>query len=71
MSFYMQEPLHNKIQLEIQNDLNYLPAISDMLSNLDIAVGFLISVGGTPKMPLLDFMKQKLHMKVNMFIAKV
>ncbi len=67
----LQEALPVRVQQEIQNDLTYLPALSDMLNSLDIAIGFLISVGGEPTALLIEFLQKKLCMKTRMFIRKV
>jgi hypothetical protein len=67
----LQEALPVDVQQEIQNDLNHLPTLSDMLNSLDIAIGFLVSIGGEPATPLIDFLKEKLHMKTGVFISKV
>jgi hypothetical protein len=67
----MQEALPARVQQEIQNDLNYLPALSDMLNSLDIAIGFLVSIGGDPAAPLIGFLKEKLRMKTSVFVPKV
>lgn len=37
--------------------------VSDLLANLDITVGFLVSVGGDPNASLVQFMTETLKMK--------
>lgn len=37
--------------------------VSDLLANLDITVGFLVSVGGDPNASLVQFMTETLKLK--------
>jgi len=39
--------------------------VSDLLANLDITVGFLVSVGGDPNVGLVQFMTDTLKMKTD------
>jgi len=39
--------------------------VSDLLANLDITVGFLVSVGGDPNASLVQFMTDTLRMKTH------
>lgn len=59
-----------EVQQEIQNDLNHLPTLSDMLNSLDIAIGFLVLIGGDPATPLIGFLKDKLRMNTDVFVPK-
>jgi len=50
--------------MEIEKELTQkLPEVNDLLANLDIAVGFLVSVGGAPDMLIVKFMVDTLKMK--------
>ncbi len=47
---------------QIRNEQRDLIEVNDSLSSLDIAIGFLVSVGGEPNRPLLDFVTGTLKM---------
>ena len=40
-----------------------LPDVSDAIATLDIAIGFLISVGGKPDTAIDEFLSTQLHME--------
>ncbi|KAK2149470.1 hypothetical protein NP493_2985g00001, partial [Ridgeia piscesae] len=59
-----QETLGRAEQSRIQKELHHLPDVTNSLTNLDIAIGFLVSVGGQPDALLTDFMSKTLGMRV-------
>ena len=60
-----QEPLSAAEQNAIIQELRHLPELCDYLATLDIALGFLVSVGGDPRTKLEDFVSEKLKMTVD------
>ena len=50
-------------QERIMGELRLLPELCDCLATLDIAIGFLISIGGNPDTPLTQFLSQELRLK--------
>jgi len=64
-----QEPLTNVafIEKELQQRLT---DVNDLLANLDIAVGFLVSITDDPNGNLLHFMTNNLKMKLRREIAE-
>ena len=50
--------------MEIEKELaQKLPEVNDLLANLDIALGFLVSVGGEGDQHIVKFMVDTLKMK--------
>ncbi len=47
---------------QIRNEQRHLTEINDSLASLDIAIGFLVSVGGESNRPLLEFITDTLRM---------
>jgi len=47
----------------VEKRFRQLLDINDLLANLDITVGFLVSVGGDPNASLVQFMTDTLKMK--------
>ena len=66
-----QEPLGRTEQSRIQNELRHLPEVTLSLANLDIAIGFLVSVGGLPDSLLADFMTKTLGMRASIHSQQV
>lgn len=67
---YIQEPLSN--QSSIEKELGQkLVEVTELLADLDITVGFLMSVGGDPNASLIQFMTDTLHMKCRLQLANV
>ena len=57
-----KEPLPSRAEME--RDLKHrLTDVTDLLASLNIAVGFLVSIGGDPEMNILRFMSDTLKMK--------
>ena len=51
-------------QIDIERELNQkLPEVSDLLASLDVAIGFLVSVGGEADDHVIKFMIETLKMK--------
>jgi len=58
----LKEPLPS--QAEMERELKHrLTDVTDLLASLNIAVGFLVSIGGDPEMNILRFMSDTLKMK--------
>jgi hypothetical protein len=67
-----QEPLPYKYKREIDVEMKgQLTKLQDSLSNLDIALGFLVSVGGDPKREIHKFMLLNLQMKKGLYGEKI
>ena len=67
-----QEPLPYKYKREIDAEMKgQMTKLQDSLSNLDIALGFLVSVGGDPKKEIHKFMLGNLQMKKGLYGEKV
>ena len=49
-------------QEQILNDLNQQSDVCDVLKSLHIAIGFLSSAGGDPRMPLYRYLNSTLKM---------
>jgi len=49
----------------VEKRFRQLLDINDLLANLDITVGFLVSVGGDPNASLVQFMTDTLKMKTH------
>ena len=47
----------------MERELIHLADVSDLLASLNIAVGYLVSIGGDPEMKILRFMSDTLKMK--------
>ena len=63
MSFVLcQVSLSSAVSRQIISDFRSLTDICDVLSSLDIAIGFLSSTGGPPDMLLNDYLGRVLRM---------
>ena len=51
------------MQAELRPDARFMVDVCDLLGNLDVAIGFLHSVGGGPERLLVDFMSTDLRLK--------
>ncbi|KAK2177038.1 hypothetical protein NP493_621g02052 [Ridgeia piscesae] len=60
-----QEPLGQAEHRRICSEMRDLTDMTNSLANLDIAIGFLVSVGGQPDSLLMAFMKDTLEMKAD------
>ena len=58
----MQRPFSPALKSQIRADARIMVEVSDCLANLDIAIGFLVSVGGDPEKSLHSFMTDTLQM---------
>ena len=56
LSFF-KEPIQWHIRNQILSELKDLRDVSDLLSMLDTAVGFLSRAGGNPQMKISDYLK--------------
>ena len=68
---HLQEPLGQPEQRRISNELRHLTDLTNSLANLDIAIGFLVSVGGEPESLLASFMTGTLRMKTSIHSQQV
>ena len=59
----LQEILSHMEQQQILTMYQHLPDVSDAIATLDIAIGFLVSVGGKPDMAIDEFLSKQLHME--------
>ncbi|WAR11572.1 RN213-like protein [Mya arenaria] len=57
-----QEKLNNAQKVQICEDLKNYPDVCTSIENLDIAIGFLKTAGGTPRSSLDEFMSKTLRM---------
>lgn len=64
-------PLTPAIKAQIRADLRYIVEVTDCLSNLDITIGFLVTVGGDPENKLQTFMSDTLRMGEAILTHKV
>ena len=62
--FSLQVDLSVTEQELIMGELSHLPDICDCLATLDIAIGFLLSVGGDSNTSLKQFLSEKLRLNV-------
>lgn len=67
----MQVDISTAIKQQIKGETKHLPAISESLANLDIAIGFLASVGGNPKQKIIHYMQTDLSMNTDLCSQKV
>ena len=66
-----QEPLRQIVSDEISKDYRDITDIVQSLSLLDIAIGYLVSVGTDANMLLKDFMEEKLKLKKRLYSEQV
>ncbi len=59
---FFQVPLDGPIQQQIEAECSHLGELSELLADLEVAIGFLASVGGEPSMPLAQYMNKVLQM---------
>ena len=59
----IKEAFSPAIQNQVRGDARIMVEVSDCLANLDIAIGFLVSVGGDPDTTLHSFMTDTLQME--------
>ena len=52
-----KEPIQEHIRTQILSELKDLRDVSDLLSMLEMAIGFLSTVGGNPEMKISDYLK--------------
>ena len=60
--FFFQEPIESRIRTQILSELKDLGNISDLLSTLEMAIGFLSTAGGDPERKIFDYLKNVLHL---------
>ena len=60
--FFLQEPIESRIRTQILSELKDLGNISDLLSTLEMAIGFLSTAGGDPERKIFDYLKNVLHL---------
>ena len=58
-----QVPFTAAITKQIENECRDFVQLSESLANLEIAIGFLQSVGGQPESSLVEFMTKTLSME--------
>ena len=54
---FLKEPIQGHIRTQIQSELKDLRDVSDLLSMLEMAIGFLSKAGGNPEMKISDYLK--------------
>ena len=59
---FSQEPIESRIRTQILSELKDLGNISDLLSTLEMAIGFLSTAGGDPERKIFDYLKNVLHL---------
>ena len=69
--FCQQESFNSSIQLKVVSESRHLTEVTDSLATLDIALGFLVSVGGDADTRLADFISKTLEMKKSLHSATV
>ena len=62
---FSQVPLSSAVSRQVISEFRSLTDICDVLSSLDIAIGFLSSTGGTPERLLSDYLGRVLRMQQN------
>ena len=67
----LQESLNSTLVKNIRKDLRHLPEVSQTLADLDIAMGFLTSIGGKPGLSVVGFMEGTLHMDISLCSPQV
>ena len=53
----LKEPIQGHIRTQILSELKDLRDVSDLLSMLELAIGFLSTAGGNPEMKISDYLK--------------
>lgn len=54
---FLKEPIQGHIRTQILSELKDLRDVSDLLSMLEMAIGFLCRAGGNPEMKISDYLK--------------
>lgn len=54
---FFKEPIQGHIRTQILSELKDLRDVSDLLSMLEMAIGFLSTAGGNPEMKISDYLK--------------
>ena len=62
---FSQVPLSSAVSRQVISEFRSLTDICEVLSSLDIAIGFLSSTGGTPERLLSDYLGRVLRMQQN------
>lgn len=62
---FSQVPLSSAVSRQVISEFRSLTDICDVLSSLDIAIGFLSSTGGSPERLLSDYLGRVLRMQQN------
>ena len=62
---FSQVPLSSAVSRQVISEFRSLTDICDVLSSLDIAIGFLSSTGGAPERLLSDYLGGVLRMQQN------
>ena len=62
---FSQVPLSSAVSRQVISEFRSLTDICDVLSSLDIAIGFLSSTGGAPERLLSDYLGRVLRMQQN------
>ena len=71
--FIIQQDLHFEVQQQIQREQVELPVIHEQLANLDVAIGFLVSLGkaGHENINFVKFAEDELKMDRELLPDKV
>ena len=59
---FLKEPIQELIRTQILSELKDLRDVSDLLSLLEMAIGFLSTAGGYPEMKISDYLKTVLFL---------
>ena len=62
---FSQVPLSSAVSRQVLSEFRSLTDICDVLSSLDIAIGFLSSTGGAPERLLSNYLERVLRMQQN------
>lgn len=59
---FFKEPIDGHTRTQILSELKDLGNISDLLSTLEMAIGFLSTAGGDPERKIFDYLKNVLRL---------